>query len=148
MQKGNKAKDYMLQYKKATEKVEKLKSEIKDLMGMLTDIGGFDYSKDRVLSSTNPNAPYVTKLEIVDAKERELEKAVEDKKESLKKVGAVVNQVKNDRSRIILQKLYMQLLDWNDIFEHGKLSESTYYAWHKEALDEVTKIIGVHDEKM
>jgi len=135
------AKRYLLTYKNTAAKIGRIKQEIQEAKDEAICIGGFDYSKDRIISSPKPDAPYVNWISRIDLKEEQLRKT-ERSAELLKNL--LINKIaviQDEQSRDILTKLYIELKEWNDIFEHGEQTERTYYNWHRKALEEFYEVI-------
>ena len=57
------AKEYLSQIKKIDLSIRHLKMEHAELMEALSGVGGVDYSRDRVQTSAQGDAPYVRSIE-------------------------------------------------------------------------------------
>ena len=114
---------------------------IEELKENATDIGSFDFSKDRVVSSTPPEAPHAHMTEewidLIDVYERELIAY----KAQRRQIREIVEKVENEQERTLLDLHY--LCDWEGIDIRGQMgiSKSEYFRRKNNAIRSVQKIL-------
>lgn len=136
-----KARRFLRRYKKAIWDLEELLRDIDDIEADLTAIGGFDYGKDRVISSPEPDAPYVRKIERLRAAE-ELFWNLRIEANCYKQENIEIIKLVEPKYQALLKDLYVELKEWHDIFKNVDAAQSTCYAFHNEGLRQVEAILN------
>ncbi len=128
------AKEYLSQIRTLDSIIEQKCRELDNLHDIATAIGSFDYSKDRVQTSPNGEAPYAKTAE--KAAELDVEiRALED--ERLKIIDSIY-RLKDKRYVEILYRHYVDGERFEDIADGMNYNLSYVYEMHNDALEKLT----------
>ena len=140
-------KAYLRRYIRAEQLHYRICEDYKELCESLSAIGGFRYGQLRVQQSTVKSAKFedlIARKEFLEEKMlRAGVKAYDIKEELREKIW----QLEDGRSRWILLSLYVEKTSWQDLFDHGAVSEATYYRWHRKALYDFAEVYSEEIEK-
>lgn len=140
-------KSYLRRYIRAENVHSRICEDYKELCESLSAIGGFKYGQLRVQQSLIKSAKFedlIARKEFLEQKMLRAGVNAYDIKEELR---AMIWQLNDDRSRWILLSLYIEKTSWQDLFDHGAVSEATYYRWHRKALYDFAEMYAGEIEK-
>lgn len=127
-------KAYLRRYIRAEQVHSRIIDDYNTLCSELGSIGSVRYGYDRVQTSPAQSARFedlIARKEFLEEKMIKAGVHAYDIKEELR---TMIWQLEDSRSRWILLSLYIEKTSWNDLFEHGAVTERTYYNWHRQAL--------------
>lgn len=133
------AKEYLMQYKKAKLEVERLDRqlhEINDLLGNIT----IDPTTEKV--QTSPEPDQIGKLVARRADLiADITKARNESLDVMEDVRSVIEKVDNTEYRRLLQAKYIECRSWRKVIELLHWSERSIFRKHKSALQVVDRIL-------
>lgn len=133
------AKEYLQQLRKMDMIINQKIQEKAELRMMSTSISGFDYSKDKVQTSSSRVAPYekiICKMEALEEEiNEEIDHFVDQKHFMIKQIQSLFNE----RHVMILYLRYVQFKNFENIAVEMNLSYQYTIELHGSALQEFEK---------
>lgn len=130
------AKEYLQNLKKLDTVINQKIKELDDLKIMSTNIGSFDYSKERVQTSSNGDAPFVKAIEKICILQDEINKEIDN---FVDKKHKIINQIQGlSKSKYIdvLFRRYVEYKSFETIAVEMALSYQYVIEIHGYALQE------------
>lgn len=128
------AKEYLEQIGRLEHKINCMKDRAEYYDRMSYSIPGQDFTRERVQTTPNYEAPFLKWLIKLDEIKREIAKKEEElknlKAEALMKIEALDNE---DYKCILIEK-YFNHKNWDEIGKKIYMSRSTVKRWHENAL--------------
>lgn len=128
------AKEYLEQIGKLEYKIQRMKERSEYYDHMSYSIPGQDFTRERVQTTPNYEAPFLKWLIKLDEIKREIAKKEEElknlKAEALMKIEALDNE---DYKNVLIHR-YFDHKKWGDIAAKMYASEKTVRRWHENAL--------------
>ena len=125
---------YLSRIEKLNLMIDQKIKEKDDLKAMMTCIGSFDYSKERVQTSPSGEAPFETTIEKIIKLEEEITQKIDEyidlKDEAINKIHELPNPI---HAKILYEK-YVKLKSIDDIANIIKKSYSHTVNLHRAAL--------------
>lgn len=135
------AQKYLQQIKSVDNRIKSLIEEAEALQDKALSIRTTQTDRIRVQTSNRGEAHFVgyinKKADVEKKVEQELERLFDLKME----VRDVIEQVKDDRCKLLLRYRYLHLLSWDDIQEKLHIGERRVFIIHKMALSLVADIL-------
>ena len=134
-----KAKEYLLQIEVLVAKIEQKQQRAKEYRDLALCSGGFDYSKERVQTSSlggqieNPVVRYV-------ALEQEIEEEIMALQHMKDRITNEIHNLNNAKFIIILYKRYVECKNLGQVAKEMKYAYQYIRTMHGEALKEFEKI--------
>ncbi len=104
-----KAKEYLQQLQRLDLLINQRIKELCDLHVMSTNIGSFDYSKDRVQTSSSGDAPFVKTIGKIVELEEEINREIDIFIDEKHKIINQIQSLKNSKYIDILYKHYVEM---------------------------------------
>lgn len=127
-------KSYLRRYIRAEKVHSRICEDYDELCESLASIGGFKYGQVKVQASASQSARFEELIARKEFLEQKMLKAGVNAYDIKEELRAKIWTLDDDRSRWILLSLYIEKTSWQDLFDHGAVSERTYYNWHRRAL--------------
>jgi len=133
-------KEYLQRLEKLDTIINQKITEMDNLKNMLTCIGSFDYSKDRVQTSPEGDAPFVKTIEKICVLQEEINREIDNFVDEKHKI---INQIQSLSKRIYIDILFKRYVEYKN-FE--KIAVETGYSYdhvihlHGHALQEFEKL--------
>lgn len=130
------AKEYLQNLKKLDTVINQKIKELDNLKIMSTNIGSFDYSKERVQTSSNGDAPFVKAIEKICILQDEINKEIDN---FVDKKHKIINQIQGlSKSKYIdvLFRRYVEYKSFENIAVEMALSYQYVIEIHGYALQE------------
>jgi len=133
-------KEYLQRLEKLDTIINQKITEMDNLKNMLTFIGSFDYSKDRVQTSPEGDAPFVKTIEKICVLQEEINREIDNFVDEKHKI---INQIQSLPKRIYIDILFKRYVEYKN-FE--KIAVETGYSYdhvihlHGHALQEFEKL--------
>lgn len=103
------AKEYLQQLQRLDTLINQRIKELYNLRVMLTNIGSFDYSKDRVQTSSSGDAPFVKTIGKIVELEEEINREIDNFIDEKHKIINQIQSLKNSKYIDILYKHYVEM---------------------------------------
>lgn len=133
------AKEYLMQYRIAVNKVKRKQEQIEKLRADLLP-GGISYDGIPGSGGSRTAADIFARIEEL---ERELQKQIAEAQDMADEIIAVIEQVEDERYRSILHDRYIMNLKWEEIAKQYGYVSRNIYKIHGRALQAVNEIINV-----
>ena len=131
------AKEYLLQYRIAINKVKRKQEQIEKLRADLLP-SGISYDGMPGAGGNRTAADIFARLEEL---ERELKGQQDNARAKAKEIIAVIEQVEDERYRGILHDRYIMGMHWKDIIEQTGYTNRHIFRVHRFALLEIDRIL-------
>ena len=128
-------KEYLSQVYKLDHKIYLMKLEVEEYRRLASSIPGQDFTRERVQTTRNLEAPFVKWIYKAIDKEDEIKKKMEELLKIKTEVLSVIDKIENDNLRVVLKLRYIDSLSWPQISEKIYASEKTVRRWHNQALE-------------
>ena len=124
----------MKQAYRLNERIKDKEERIADLKASSICLGSVDYTKDKVQTSPQGDAPYVNQI----AQIIELEKKLNDDLQKLKQlkieISQAIDEVEDINCSLVLSKRYILMKTWEQIAEEMAYSVTQIQRIHEKAL--------------
>lgn len=128
------AKEFLSQAYRLNDLIRSNEQEIADLNELKCSLGGIDYSKDRVQTSSSSDAGFTK----IVAKIADLERVIREDTErmlSLKfGIREAINQVPDNEHKLVLKLRYLNFYSWSDVSKVVGVSERSAVRIHDAAI--------------
>lgn len=128
------AKEYLEQIGKLEYKIQRMKERSEYYDHMSYSIPGQDFTRERVQTTPNYEAPFLKWLIKLDEIKREIAKKEEELKNLKAEVLMKIEALDNEDYKNVLIHRYFDHKKWGDIAEKMYASEKTVRRWHENAL--------------
>lgn len=129
------AKEYLSQVYKLDHKIYLMKLEVEEYRRLASSIPGQDFTRERVQTTRNLEAPFVKWIYKAIDKEDEIKRKMEELLKIKTEVLSVIDKIENDNLRVVLKLRYIDSLSWSEIAEKIYASDKTVRRWHNQALE-------------
>ena len=124
------AKEYLSQAYRLNDLIKSNEQEIADLNELKCSLGGIDYSKDRVQTSSSGDAGFTK----IVAKITDLERIIREDTErmlTLKlNIRESINAVPDNEQRLALKLRYLNFMSWDEVAEQMGVAQRTAIRIH------------------
>lgn len=131
------AKEYLEQIGRLEHKIACMKDRADYYDHMSYSIPGQDFTRERVQTTPNYEAPFLRWLIKLDEIKREIAKKEEELKNLKAEVLMKIEALDNEDYKNILILRYIKFMEWNDICKKLYISKTTSKRWHSEALEKL-----------
>ena len=129
------AKEYLSQVYKLDHKIYLMKLEVEEYHRLASSIPGQDFTRERVQTTRNLDAPFTKWIYKAIEKEEQIKKKMEELFRVKTEVMSVIDNIENDNLRVVLKLRYIDSLSWGEIAEKIYASDKTVRRWHNQALE-------------
>lgn len=129
------AKEYLSQVYKLDHKIYLMKLEVEEYHRLASSIPGQDFTRERVQTTRNLDAPFTKWIYKAIEKEEQIKKKMEELLRVKTEVMSVIDNIENDNLRVVLKLRYIDSLSWGEIAEKIYASDKTVRRWHNQALE-------------
>ena len=129
------AKEYLSQVYKLDHKIYLMKLEVEEYHRLASSIPGQDFTRERVQTTRNLDAPFTKWIYKAIEKEEQIKKKMEELIKVKTEVMSVIDNIDNVNLRVVLKLRYIDSLSWNEIAEKIYASDKTVRRWHNQALE-------------
>lgn len=130
------AREYLEEIRTQRARIDQLRAEIDRLRESINLLPGVTYDGDNVQTSTQDSAILTTVDELLD-KERTLARMIKEHEEDVSARVSAILALDDEEQIAILYHRYVTGLYFWEIAREMKISESSVYRIHREALEEV-----------
>ena len=129
------AKEYLSQVYKLDHKIYLMKLEVEEYHRLASSIPGQDFTRERVQTTRNLDAPFTKWIYKAIEKEEQIKKKMEELIKVKTEVMSVIDNIDNVNLRVVLKLRYIDSLSWSEIAEKIYASDKTVRRWHNQALE-------------
>lgn len=134
------AREYLEEIEAEKHHIDRLRKEIDQIRRSINLLPGVTYDGDRIQTSTTDDHVLAAVEDLID-KERRLADLIQEYHEDRLARIDLINRLANDKHRSILAARYVDGLRWWTIQKRLKISESSIFRLHREAMEELEKMM-------
>lgn len=135
------AQKYLQQIKNIDNQIKSLVEEAEALQDKALSIGAIQPEKDRVQTSHRSEAYFVSFIDNKIKVEKMIDAKISRLFDLKLEIRNVIEQVSDDRCKLVLRYRYINLYSWDTIQNRLNLQEKATYSIHKKALSLVADIL-------
>lgn len=124
-----------MQAYRLNERIKDKEDRLNDLKSMYTSTGAIDYSKDRVQTSTSPDAGFTKQVNKIADLEEELRKDIDRLKMLKIKLNHAIEEVPDVDCSLVLSKRYILMKTWELIAEEMGYSVTQTHRIHNRGIE-------------
>ena len=119
------------------ERIEDMRQRINDIKEKYQNVGGLDYSKDKVQTSVKADATFVTACMQIKELEKNLNTKITELLALEEKISSAINNLDDAYCETLMFKRYILRRSWEQIAKEMKYSKRQLERLHKRAIEKI-----------